>query len=117
MTFDYSRPRATAERLIAKFGQAATLRRTVSGGTPYDPTTDTVGYPCTIVVQSYADALIDGTRIKRGDKKVMVSTKGLTIEPTTSDALVIGGVSHELAMVKPMAPGGTVVLWEVQARA
>lgn len=117
MTFNYTRSRATAENLIKKFGQPATLVRTVSGGTPYDPVTDMVDYPCTIVVQDYADALIDGTRIKRGDKKVMVSTKGLTVEPATSDALVIGTTSHEVVMVKPLSPGGTVVMWEIQARA
>lgn len=117
MTFDYTRSRATAERLLVKFGQAATLRRKALTGPAYDPTVTTADHACTVVVQDYADAMIDGTRIKRGDKKVLVSTKGLTIDPTAADALVIGGTSHEVVMVKPLAPGGTVVMWEVQARA
>lgn len=116
MTFNYARPRASAERAIAKYGQTAQLRRVTTSGTPYAPTVTNADHACKVLVETYSDADIDGTRIKAGDKRVLISTAGLTVEPTSSDKLVIGGVVHQIIRCEPLSPGGTVVMWTVQAR-
>ena len=117
MTFDYSRSRATADRLLTRFGQAATLKRPTSSGPAYAPVEGTpTSYAVTVVVQDFANREIDGTRILTGDKKVMVAKGSLAIEPATSDTLVIGGVDHAIVEVRPLNPGGSVILYEVQAR-
>lgn len=114
--FDYSRPRATAERMIARYGQSAAIRRTTRSGPEFDPITTFADFACKAVALEYSNREIDGTRIRAGDAKVFISTAGLTIAPSESDALVIGGVTHEIVVVKPLSPAGVVVFYEVQAR-
>lgn len=117
MTFGYARMKATADRLLAKFGQAATLRRSTSTGTAFNPTPGApVDYPITVVVEVYAFREIDGTRIRRDDLKVLMAKDALTIEPTTSDRLLIGGVEHAILDVRPENPGGVLLMWTIQAR-
>ncbi|MFA7308192.1 MAG: hypothetical protein WC026_16140 [Hyphomicrobium sp.] len=115
--FNYARPRATAERLINRYGQTATLRRASTGGTPFDPIITTQDYACTLAVMNYSDAAIDGTRILSTDKLVYLSTAGLTVTPNETDLLIIGGEAHTIVSVKPLSPAGTVVMFELQARA
>jgi len=123
-TFNYARARATAERQFARFGQAAVVRRVAStsdpSGTPWDPEDDvrvTTDHACVVAVMDYDNREIDGTLILAGDRRVYVSTAGLAIEPLTSDRLVIGGKSHEIVAVGQLNPAGTVVYYELQARA
>jgi hypothetical protein len=117
--FDYGRSKATADRLIARFGQAAVLRRPgAPSGPVYDPTPgEPTDYACTIVVLAYDNREIDGTRILSTDKKVLLSKGSLAIEPALSDKLVIGGTEHAIVdPIQPLSPGGVVVLYQVQAR-
>lgn len=73
-------------------------------------------YPCIMAVLKFDDNDIDGTLIKAADKKVYVAARGLSIIPTTTDRLMIGGVSHTIVRVMPLNPAGTYVYFEVQAR-
>lgn len=114
--FDYARARATAERLIARFGQAGVIRRVVKSGTSYDPVLTPTDHACTLVDLDYAERNIDGALIKRGDRMVYLSTSGLAIRPELSDKVVIGGVEHAIQNVMPLAPGGTDVFFQLQAR-
>lgn len=114
--FDYGRSKATADRLIARFGQVGQLQRVTKGGTPYNPTETTSYVDATIVVLDYDVREIDGSRVLATDKKVLMAKKDLAITPTTSDRLLIGGVAHPIVDVRPLAPGGTVVLWQLQVR-
>ena len=117
MSFDYARMKATADRLIAKAGQAATLRRPTSTGTAFNPTPGAPGeYPITVVVEVYAFREIDGTRIQRDDLKVLLAKGSLTVEPKTTDRLLIGGVEYAIMDVRPENPGGTLLMWTIQAR-
>lgn len=66
MAFDYARPAATAKRLLTRFGQVVTIKRTTPGA--YDPATGTVsggtvGYSCVGAVMNYASRDIDGTLV------------------------------------------------------
>ncbi|WP_432475242.1 hypothetical protein ACRRRS_14715 [Brucella anthropi] len=82
----------------------------------WNPGTSDTDYPCTLVALDYDQKDVDGTLIKSTDKKVYVATKGLTIQPTTIDKVIIGGVQSTIVEAKPLNPAGTVVYWEVQAR-
>lgn len=115
-TFDYSRARSTAERLIAKFGQAGAIRRVTSSGPAYDPVQTTTDHACKLVDLDVDEQTIDGTLIMRDDRLVYLSTAGLSIAPELSDKVVIGGVEHAIMNIKPLSPAGVVVFWELQAR-
>lgn len=116
--FNYLKSRATSERLLEKFGQPGIIRRR---GTPTgDPWNETYGdptdQPCTLVELDYDAREVDGTLVQMEDRKVLVSTEGVTTAPTQADALVIGEREFEIISVKPASPGGVVLLWTVQAR-
>ena len=117
MTYDYSVPAATAIRLVKRFGQSATLRRSVYAS-GFDPGAATVtDTPCRVAVTDYSTRERDGTKIRVGDKKVLMSTEGLgSIEPTTQDKLLIGGVVHVIVDVSTLSPAGTPVLHTLQVR-
>lgn len=115
--FNYTRSVATANRLIDKFGQTGAIRRTETSGDPWNPGTSDTDYPCTLVALDYDQKDIDGTLIKATDKKVYVAVAGLPIQPTTTDKVIIGGVVSTIVQAKPLNPAGTVVFWELQARA
>lgn len=116
--FDYARSKATAERLIARFGAAQVLRKAEPGtGPAHNPGPSTpTDYAANMVLLEYSNRERDGTRILANDKKVLVSTEGLSVSPAPQDQLVINGATYSAVTVKPLMPGPTVLLWEVQAR-
>lgn len=126
-TFDYARTRATAERLIARFGQTGALRRTTDDGDPFNPSQTAADHACTFAVLDYAKSMVDGTLIKQTDQMVYLSTSGLAITPETTDRLIVGGTWSgsplklngsvmTIVNVKPLSPAGTVLMWELQVR-
>lgn len=117
--WNYAEDRADAEEMIAEAGQSGTLMKVQADvGPAYDPTASaTVSYPCKFVVTEYSSGEIDGTRVRSEDWKVLVSTEGiqdLTIDG--GDRLSSSTRSFEVVRATPLAPGGLVVLWTVQAR-
>lgn len=115
-TFDYAKSRATAERLIARFGTTGAIRRSVKTGPDYDPEITDTDYPCTLVTLEYDDAKLDGTLIRKTDKLIYVSTAGLSITLAESDKVVAGGEVYAIENLKPLSPAGIVVYYEVQGR-
>lgn len=77
MSFDYVKARATAEKLIAKFGQESTvIKKGVTGGVdafgdPIADTADTVINGTITPLLQYSASEIDGESIQRGDGYVM----------------------------------------------
>lgn len=121
--FDYGRAEEVAQRLITKFGQTGAIRRTTGtsdpNNTPWDPSDDvatTTDYACTLAVLGYATREIDGSLIQANDRRVYVSTEGLTVSPGTLDRVVIGTAEYQIINVMPLNPAGTVVYYEIQAR-
>jgi hypothetical protein len=106
--FDYARAKATASRLIARYGMAAAIRRVISGSP--------VTHSCKLVVMNYDDRKIDGTLIKATDKLLYVSTEGLNIKLNQSDKIIIDGLEYAVVTCKPLSPAGMILYWEVQAR-
>lgn len=114
--FDYSRSRATADRLIARFGQAGTLKRPTKTGSGHNQTEGVpVEEAATFVVLDYATAQIDGTRILATDK--MVYLKAGTMLPQPGDQLLeASGAPFKVVGVRPFSPAGTVVYHELRVR-
>ncbi len=111
--FDYDGTRATAERLIAKFGQKASLRRIANSGPDYDPVQTSENFACFLVDLDQSQVHIAETLIQRGDRMVYLSTEGLSITPMLADKMLIGGVEHAIVDIQPLSPGGTVVFWQL----
>jgi hypothetical protein len=114
--FDYARTRATAERLIARFGQTGALRRMVSNGDVFNPELVATDYACTFAVLDYAKRDIDGTLIRQTDQQIYLSTQGLTVVPDVTDKVVVGGSPMTIINVAPIAPSGAAVYYELQVR-
>ena len=99
---------------LGEVGQTATLTKSVASGSAYNPTLTKSNSTLAIVVMEYKQREIDGTMIVRGDKKIYAAVG--TVDPVVGDELTIGGVRHQVIMVKPTSPAGTVVMQEIQAR-
>lgn len=114
--FNYARPVATAKRLISRFGQSVTQHVTTGGAGSWPPTETETDYTLEAAVLDYRNRDVDGTLIKATDKRVIVSTEGMTVTLDSAHKLTIGGVKHSIINVRELNPGGTVVYVEAQCR-
>lgn len=109
-----------ADDLLYEFGQACVLGSVTDG--EYDPETGTAGpvstpHSVTAALLDYPQRFIDGTVIRTGDKRALMSPVGLTVTPKAGDTLTdVAGAVHQVVDAKPLAPAGTVVLWTLQVR-
>lgn len=109
----------TAGALLRDKGRAMTLHKRTPG--TYDPTTGSAAvteadHACTGAEFDFAALLIDGTSIQRGDKKVVLSAQGLSVEPDDGDHITSGSTRRQIVAVKPIAPDGTPVAYILQVR-
>jgi hypothetical protein len=117
MSFDYAEIAEAAKELITEFGLACTLTKKTAGtndgvtGTITGATTTT--HTVNAVVDNYANSLLDGTLIKRGDKLLYIESD---VQPLIGNTISIGSVAHKVINVETIAPGGTVVLYQAQVR-
>lgn len=103
---------------IRKYGQAATLVvrgeeffDSTTGEVLYTQSTDDAGYA---LIEEYSIPQIDGTNIRIGDRKALCVD---VAEPKPGvDKLKIGTIEYAIISVKPLAPGGVAVYYEVQIR-
>lgn len=116
MSFDYARIRGTAERLLERFGQAATL---IKPGAMTGPEHDPVPGPATehqitVVDENQMQRDQSGTLIGEAVHALIVSTSG-GIAPERQDRVrLANGRDLEVLDVRPTAPGGVVLLYEVR---
>lgn len=117
--FDYSKPAATAQRLLERFGRAVTLTRKTPGA--YDPATGAPGagttatHAGTAALFDYQQKDIDGTHIRVGDQRAYIAPD-LAVTPQTGDTLTVGGDTWSVIASRPLAPAGVIVLHDVQVR-
>lgn len=120
MSFDYDNIAAVADELLAEFGQSCSLGSVTDGA--YDPATGeaapaTTPYPITAAIFAYPQRFVDGTLIRTGDKRALVSPVGLTVDPKPGDTLTdAAGAAYQVVDAKPTAPAGATVLWTLQVR-
>jgi len=115
MTFNYARAAATAKRLIANFGQTATLTKPGAvTGPEYAPTGYGAGTDYTIKAVDLNQMERDGATLTGQTRRTLyISTEGLSgVEVNKADTITIGGRKHEVAEARPLAPGGVNVMWE-----
>lgn len=72
-------------------------------------------YPLVIVTEAYSQGVVDGTLVRADDLRVMAEATG-PVTPSTAHKLRIGGVDHAIVAARPLAPGGVVLMWELQCR-
>lgn len=115
----YSEMADVADELITEFGQTVTHK--VQSGTAYDPDTgssvvsyvDSAGHGCVV---EFDKEVIDGTKVRIGDKLCLLSPIGVT-EPKDGDLIVIGSETWNVVPpVSVVAPAGVACLYEVQLR-
>ncbi|WGM31494.1 hypothetical protein [Brevundimonas sp. NIBR11] len=117
--FEYSRPLATANRLIERFGQLGAIEKP---GEPLGPTYDPgepvpITTPARFVIIGFEAKEIDGTRVLATDKKALVAPGVLTADPTPADRLVeANGVSWSIVAVDTLRPAETTLLHTLQVR-
>ncbi|RVL05100.1 hypothetical protein CN151_10670 [Sinorhizobium meliloti] len=113
----YARLQATAQRLIAKYGQTGTVTRIsepdpVEGGDPVE-----TAYTATLVPMAYSAQEIDGTEILSGDMQIYISSVGLAIEPKPGDLVAASGKTFRMIKADPNNYDGlTNVVFIVQGR-
>jgi hypothetical protein len=116
MSYDYSSVAATASRLVANFGKEVIFKR--EPGKEIDPVTGvtTSGTPQTYrpkgIFQRIRQDLIDGTRIKAGDKVIVVAD----FTPELSDKVEISGNQWSIMEIIRAEPGDTVIVSFVRIR-
>lgn len=114
----------TAKRLIEKFGETSTHRRSADGA-PVDPTepwnpttpvdTDTA---VTAVWLDYELKRIDNLLIKRGDQQVLIAGSDLAAPPDAETDVLIraDGAQWSIISVETLSPNGQLILYTIQAR-
>lgn len=119
----YDAPVALAKRLILKYGEAATISRTVPG-TPPDatkpwepgaPQVSSVGVSAVFLNESL---LRRDTMVKEGQSFALVPASDLAVEPDpTTDAVVrADGRRYAIDKVEPLNPAGQPVMYELTIR-
>ncbi len=112
----YARLQATAQRLIAKYGQAGTVKRITPPDPVYGGDPVVTSYPATLVPMAYEARYIDGTVIQTGDMQIYISV-GLPIEPTVGDVVTANGKDYAIVAGDPNKYDGiTPVVFIVQGR-
>jgi hypothetical protein len=124
----YDRAKATAKRLLAPRssggkGLELTLTRNTAG--EYDPntggsTTSVQNFDGSGFRENYKQSDIDGTRIKQGDFKILISPVLLNgsdmPKPESQDSILFDGDIYTIQSVDPWDYAGLAVGYSVQAR-
>lgn len=113
----YDNLRATATKLLTKYGQIVTLsRETVSSYDPVlgVPTSSTAEYTGYAAMFDYQLSEIDGQTIQRGDARLLLQV--ISIEPKNGDNVTVNGIQYSVINATILAPGGAAVVYELQLR-
>lgn len=118
MTLDI-RARATADRLIGKFGKQVTLTRITEGS--YDPSTGDISGGSTTtqavaaLVKDFNGIEILSGAIQVGDRKVSIAALN-SAEPQIGDTMTIDALVYNVLAVKSIWSGEKVAIYELQVR-
>lgn len=119
--FDYAATALKADKLLAKFGRAATLRHVQIGA--YNPATSRAAqstsdstvnaaiFPYAAGISQRSNGLIQET-----DQQCFLSTVNSGAQPEPGDKLIWGSDTYQIIDAHPISPAGTPVLFDVQVR-
>ena len=102
--------------LLQDFGSNLTLTRQAPG--TYNPATGNMSatsqtsHTIRGVFINYVDTNVDGTVVRMGDRRLLVSAKGAPITPAIGDR--VDGL--QVIDVRSIAPNGTPIAWACQMR-
>ncbi len=123
MAFNYERSVTTAKRLIKNFGQKGFLRKPgKKSGTAFNPTIGSSNdFPIVVVDLNREVRDSVGTLVVKTQRTLLVSTEGLSlVTPDKADTVMMGPTGfvedmteHKIDEIRPLSPGGTVVLYEI----
>lgn len=118
MPYDYARLKNRGTALIKKYGYSLSLVRPAKSG--IDPATgdrlageENLLYSVTGIDQQYKQSEIDGTLIKTGDKKILLTAE---TEPEQGDYLTDGLSRWNIITITPVKPANDVLLYSLQVR-
>lgn len=118
----YTRLRATALRLINKYGRLVTLSLAADGPTPdpakpWEPGAPTLT-PHTLkaVVFPVEEDYVDGTTILSTDEQAIVAAAALPAAPDPKSVLVDGSTAYKTVKVLPIEPGEVPVIYTLFLR-
>lgn len=122
----FDRTKATAARLIARYGQSCQWQKApvAVGGEPGYPGEEApvAPAPCKIVWFSPKDlgrgsgefaALLAGTEIPTSGEIGLMAAQGLTFTPEEADTVIKGGASVAIEKLDRLAPNGEPILYYV----
>lgn len=107
---------ATASKLIDKYGQTLMLVRETDSIDPVTGITTesaTRNYQVNAILKNYPDNMVDGTRIKAGDRLIVIGGK---LEPLLTDKFKLQNKNWNIESIKTSNPAGTVLSYFVQVR-
>jgi hypothetical protein len=121
----YSEMAADADLLIGEFGQAVTITPQTAGS--YDPATGAASVTATPtqsgtgVEEAYKAHQIDGTLVKAGDIRLMLSPlnaagAALTAPDVNQRVTLADTTVWTIISVERIAPAGTVLMYVLQLR-
>ena len=113
MTLD-ARARATALRLLSKFGKSCVLTHATQGA--YDTATGTHAVTeATYSIMVYLDQPnreeLAGGQVLQGDEVAIFAAQGLAIAPLPNDTITVEGSARKIKSVSRVWSGELVALW------
>ena len=124
MAIDYAAIAADVLEQIAEAGQAVTIKVPTAG--IYDADTDTrvpgettltgVGVLLDYKLQQAGVREAAESLVQVGDKKLLLATQGITVEPPPGARATVAGVTYRVLNTRAVAPAGVAVLYELHLR-
>lgn len=110
----------TAYPLIKEYGAPVLLKSLDVGAlNPVSGVKEQLGsfeYPGYAIAEDYTLKEIDGSSILRGDQKLTAIFDDPSAIPRPGFTILRNGVVWEIKDVKPLAPGGEIILYMIQVR-
>lgn len=123
---DYAATARRADKTFRRNGQLLKLtlkQKGISTGGSVPITTverASWGIETGVTTQDLGVGTINGTLIKAGDRKILMSSldaAGAALpEPKVDDLVLAGGVKYAIKNVDKVAPAGIIVMWQLVAR-
>ena len=118
--FDYTGLEAVADELITEFGQTVTLRvytHTPVVATPWKTTDTITDESVAAVMEDFSSYEKSSETIREGDKRFLIAANDLTVtEIKPDDLIIMGGIAWRVVEATLTSPGGTDLIWTLQAR-
>lgn len=99
--------------MINKYGRDCHLVSFIKSGTDYDPDITEELIPCKVLQSIFNTNEIDGTLVRRDDKKFLISSSS---SPTIEMNLKDGDKTYSIISLLEVKPGDKLILSKIQAR-